>query len=232
MSSDSQTSGWFDPGCYFEPTPPTHASPSPRIPMPAVYRMTFRHVNCPGLMRKVGGRPSPYACDLRIPAWPSSVPYDLLNEMESMPYDIDGWTYDPDAATCYTESPPCRTCPYSIYYLLAVYTREYFNDSHMHHRHSKKGWGIRVVNAHIVWADPRPVFRDACREAGMDQYISISREQLALVQARGHIDHIHVEFETKHLMIPAQPCKQLKSEIKERFMRFAYRMMIRQLMKT
>ncbi|KAI1166280.1 hypothetical protein F5B18DRAFT_606656 [Nemania serpens] len=196
--------------------------------------MTFRHVNCRGPKRSAGDPQSRDVCDLSIPAWPSSVPYDILNELESMPYDIDGWSFDPDTTSPDTEGPSCRTCPFSIYYLLALYSRQYYVDSDTHHNHSKRGHGLRIVNARIVWANPRPALRASSKDSGAAHSIAISKEHLALVQARKHIDHIHVEFETKRgqgvgssqlKSRVARWVRQRKSDIKARFMGLANRPM-------
>ncbi|KAI1187474.1 hypothetical protein F5B17DRAFT_319111 [Nemania serpens] len=167
------------------------------LPVPSVYRMTFRHVNCRGPMRAADEPPSHDVCDLTVPTWPSSVPYDILNELESMPYDIHGWRFNPDANPYEMEVPSCRTCPFSIYYLLTLYAHRYYADNDTHHSRNKKGHGIRVAAARIVWADPHPVFLESYNDYCAAHSIAISKEHLALVQARGHIDHIHIEFETR-----------------------------------
>ncbi|KAI1199941.1 hypothetical protein F5X97DRAFT_110207 [Nemania serpens] len=167
------------------------------LPLPAVYRMTFRHVNCQGPMREADDPPSRDVCDLTIPTWPSSVPYNLLNQLESMPYDIGSWTFDPDAPIHYRETPSCQTCPFSVYCLLVMFSRQYYADNVTHHDNSKEGHEVRVVSARIVWADPRPAIRDASEDPCAARFIIVSKEHLALVQARGHVDHIHVEFETQ-----------------------------------
>lgn len=191
----------------------TPTSTSTNIPMPAIYRMTFRHLNC-GNIERDSSDPSPHwTCDLQTPTWPQQIPLSSMARLQRLPYDEDGRNTRYQRRWCAGCGEPERVdgirsianntcasfCPSSIYKLLAEYAQAYV-DAGSRHNYGRRGYKLWVVNAWIVWAAPLPRRRGPDEERGScapPHTVALTREHLVLMHAKGHIDHIHVEFWTE-----------------------------------
>ncbi|GAP88926.1 hypothetical protein SAMD00023353_1700050 [Rosellinia necatrix] len=159
-----------------------------REPPEDMYRMTFRYVKCRGPYQPIVVPRTPHRCDVPVPCWPSSLSPKVLRGWWTR---YRNYTYFPPC--CGTQRDPndlrvnlCGTALVAeafrfdeeIYAFIYDYTHAMLAAAQV------KGGLLWIARARIVWAAEPPA----------PHSIAVTREHLELVQQRGHIDHIHVDF--------------------------------------
>ncbi|KAI0436075.1 hypothetical protein F4803DRAFT_557364 [Xylaria telfairii] len=175
---------------------------------PELYRMTFRLVKCKGLFHPIElyfppneTLTPPNLPNGSVPSWPSVLapnilrgwwkryqdykysssccsntnsPDDPRHEMSHIRPDEEAFKYDDE-----------------IYAFIYDYTHAMLDTARI------KNSLIYIVNARIIWAVPAPnsAILSEQHKFRVAHGPAVTQEHLALVRARGHIDHIHVDFQ-------------------------------------
>ncbi|KAI8952528.1 hypothetical protein F4801DRAFT_588988 [Xylaria longipes] len=173
-----------------------------------MYRMTFRFVKWKGPLHPIELRypinetltPS-HLPSGSVPTWPSVLAPKILR----------GWwqryreyKYSPSCCTDQNNSDDsrhemCNIRPDEeafryddeIYAFIYDYTHDMLDTARI------KDNLLHIVNARIIWAVPAPISAKLSEQHKfrVTHSSAVTQEHLALVRERGHIDHIHVDFQ-------------------------------------